>query len=97
MFRQDLADEEAQAMNAAQNPTSLDCLHAALQETPTWQTKPTWIAISTSDNTIPRNIKEWMGARIDAEEFLRIDTSHAAMSSQPNVVAELIDRAAQAS
>lgn len=97
VFCQDLADDEAQAMNASQNPTSPDCLQAALQETPAWQTKPTWIEISTSDNTIPRDIQEWMASRIDAREILRIDTSHAAMATKPNDVAELIDRAAQAS
>ena len=62
--------------------------------TPAWKTIPSWYLVAAQDHTIPPEAERAMAERAGATT-IEIDSSHVAMMSHPDVVAQLILDAAR--
>ena len=86
--------ELASFMANAQVPWGVAALDGAVTQ-PAWKTKPSWYLVATADKMIPPDAQRAMAKRAGASIVEQIG-SHAVYVSQPKVVADLIERAAQA-
>ena len=94
VFCADLPTKTADAMAAEQRPGS----RATLGEPsgpPAWKTIPSWYLVANQDQAIPAAAERFMADRMGAHT-VEIDSSHVAMISHPDVVAQLITSAADA-
>lgn len=91
-FAQDLSAEEKQTMVATQAAT-----HGALLSTPltkaAWRTKPSWFVVAANDRSISPEQEASTAKRMNAKT-LTLPSSHVAMVSQPQKVADFIIEAA---
>jgi pimeloyl-ACP methyl ester carboxylesterase len=91
-FAGDVPPERARALYAVQWPFNKAVLlgrtaHAA------WRSKPSYYAVSTEDRTINPDLERFMAKRMGAET-IEIQSSHVSMISHPDMVANLILKAA---
>jgi pimeloyl-ACP methyl ester carboxylesterase len=93
-FAADVKPELASFMANAQVPWGVAALDGAVTE-PAWKTKPSWYLVATADKMIPPDAQRAMAKRAGAS-MVEQSGSHAVYVSQPKVVADLIERAAQA-
>ncbi|OQS12959.1 hydrolase [Nocardia donostiensis] len=93
VFAQDLDPATAADMAARQRSLALT---ATLEPSgPTsWSSTPSWYLVSGEDHVIPPASQRFMAQRINAQTS-EVPASHAALVSQPTVVAAVIARAAQ--
>jgi pimeloyl-ACP methyl ester carboxylesterase len=91
-FAGDVGDEEADFMADSQVPWGVDALGGTISE-PAWRNKPSWYLVATEDRMIPPPAQREMSTRAGAET-IEAAGSHAIYVSQPEVVADLIERAA---
>jgi pimeloyl-ACP methyl ester carboxylesterase len=82
-------------MATTQRPLARRCLDDFTRE-PAWKTKPSWYQVLAQDRMIPPQTQRWMAERIDARETIELDTSHAAFTTRPTQVLEVITNAAAA-
>jgi len=61
---------------------------------PAWKTKPSWALVATQDRAINPDLERFMAKRADSK-VVEVKASHAVFASQPQKVAELIEKAAQ--
>lgn len=95
VFAADVPADVTALMAATQRPITA----AALEEPATqaaWRTIPSWNLVTTQDLAIPAESMRFMGERAGAQN-VEIDASHAVTVSRPDVVAGLIETAAEAS
>lgn len=59
-----------------------------------WRTKPSWAVIATEDNAFDIAIVRHMAQRMDAK-VTEVAASHAVFMTQPQLVAQSIEMAAQ--
>lgn len=93
LFAGDLPVAEAEAMAASQLPSNpanfaTDTVIAA------WHDKPSFYVVTTNDLVIPADFQRFFAGRMNAE-VTEIAASHAGLVSQPEAVADAIERAAQ--
>lgn len=92
-FAQDLPPAQAAFMAAAQLPAA-----AAAFETPvskaSWKTRPSWYVLSTEDRIIPPAAQRSMAKRANAS-VIEVAGSHVVYISQPQAVANALDKAAR--
>ena len=92
LFCADVDANLALTMEAGQRGFALTCL-----STPSgpaaWKTVPSWYMVAADDKTIPPEAERSMAARAGAHT-VEVPSSHVAMVSHPQEVAELIVRAA---
>ena len=93
-FAGDVAKEKAEFMANSQVPWGVAALNGAVTE-PAWRSKPSWYLIATDDRMIPPAAQQAMSKRAGAT-VVEAKGSHAVYVSQPEAVARLIERAAQA-
>jgi pimeloyl-ACP methyl ester carboxylesterase len=93
LFCDDLTDEDAAAMGAAQRPAALNTLGTP-SGVPAWKTIPSWFLIGSDDRTIPPEAHRFMAERAGGHA-VEIESSHVAMISHPEAVAKLIVDAAK--
>ena len=93
-FAADVAPEQAAFMADSQVPWGVAALEGAVSE-PAWRTKPSWYLVATDDRMIPPPAQRMMAQRAGAE-VAETGGSHAIYVSNPQAVADLIARAAQA-
>lgn len=93
-FAADVKPELASFMANAQVPWGVAALNGAVTE-PAWKSKPSWYLVATADKMIPPDAQRAMAKRAGAS-MVEQSGSHAVYVSQPRVVADLIERAAQA-
>jgi pimeloyl-ACP methyl ester carboxylesterase len=93
-FAADVEADKAAFMADSQVPWGVDALEGAVSE-PAWKKKPTWYLVTTEDKMIPPAAQRFMSKRADAT-VVESPGSHAIYVSQPDVVASIIKRAAQA-
>ncbi len=62
---------------------------------PAWKTKPSWSIVCKQDRTVHPDLERFLAKRMGATT-LEIDSSHVAMLSHPDVVFEMIIKAANA-
>ncbi|MBL7489433.1 alpha/beta hydrolase [Frankia sp. AgB1.9] len=91
-FASDLPVEIAQFMAASQVPWGVDALNGAVTE-PAWRSRPSWYLVATDDHMIPPSAQRAMAERAGATTT-ETAGSHAIYISRPEVVADLIRRAA---
>ncbi|APO72293.1 alpha/beta hydrolase family protein (plasmid) [Rhizobium gallicum] len=94
-FAHDVASEQAALMAAGQRPIA----EAALTEKsgePAWKTLPSWFIYGDGDKNIPAKALGFMAERAGSKNTVVVEgASHVVMTSKPQVVADLIEEAAQ--
>jgi pimeloyl-ACP methyl ester carboxylesterase len=93
-FAADVEADKADFMANSQVPWGLDALNGAVT-TPAWQSKPSWYLVATDDHMIPPHAQRFMAKRAGSS-VVESKGSHAVYVSQPETVAALIKKAAQA-
>jgi pimeloyl-ACP methyl ester carboxylesterase len=91
-FAGDVSPEAASFMADSQVPWGVDALSAAITQ-PAWRTKPSWYLVSTEDRMIPPDAQRAMSKRAGST-VVEVKGSHAVYVSQPQAVADLIEKAA---
>ena len=91
-FAGDVSDEQAEFMADSQVPWGVDALGGTIND-PAWRNKPSWYLVATEDRMIPPPAQREMSTRAGSET-VEAAGSHAIYVSQPEVVADLIERAA---
>ncbi|MCX4784878.1 MULTISPECIES: alpha/beta fold hydrolase [unclassified Streptomyces] len=92
VFAADVPPDTAAALAAAQHPIS----GAAFMDKATaaaWRTIPSWALVATRDKAIAPDLERFEAKRAKSHT-IEVDSSHAAMISHPDVVADLIRQAA---
>ena len=93
-FAADVDPVKARVMYAVQQPVAA----AAFQDVmgvPAWKSLPTWFMVATADEAIPPEAERQFAARMGATT-VELASSHVAMVSHPDEVAQLIVTAAMA-
>jgi len=80
-------------MADSQLPWGVKALSGAITQ-PAWQTKPSWYLVSTEDKMIPPDAQRAMSKRARST-VVEVKGSHAVYVSQPQAVADLIEKAAK--
>ena len=93
-FAADVDPVKARVMYAVQQPVAA----AAFQDVmgvPAWKSLPSWFLVATADEAIPPDAERHFAARMGATT-IELASSHVAMVSHPDEVAQLIETAAMA-
>lgn len=93
-FAADTSDADAAFMRDSQVPINLASFKAKLTQA-AWKTRPSWAVIATEDKAIDVPLLRHMAVRIGAT-VTEVSASHALFLTQPEVISEVIDRAARA-
>ena len=91
-FAGDVAPERAEFLANAQVPWGVDALAGEVSEA-AWRSKPSWYLVAKDDRMIPPDAQRAMSKRTGATT-VETAGSHAVYESNPQAVAELIERAA---
>ncbi len=91
-FAQDLSPAEKNTMVATQAATQGAILATPITKA-AWHTKPSWFVIASNDRTISPD-QERMTAKRMGSQTLTLPSSHVAMLSQPQKVADFVIKAA---
>jgi pimeloyl-ACP methyl ester carboxylesterase len=91
-FAGDVSPEAASFMADSQVPWGLEALNSAITQ-PAWRTKPSWYLVTTEDKMIPPDAQRAMSKRAGST-VVEIKGSHAVYVSQPQAVADFIEKAA---
>lgn len=92
-FCQDLDPSESIAMAIAQKAPLANTFGDAIV-TAAWKTKPSWYQISNSDRMISPENQRKMAQRLNAQEIIELDASHASLASKPEEITNFIIKAA---
>jgi pimeloyl-ACP methyl ester carboxylesterase len=93
-FAADVDPVKARIMYAVQQPVA----ESAFQDVmgvPAWKALPTWFMVAMADEAIPPDAERQFAARMGATT-IELASSHVAMVSHPDEVAQLIETAAMA-
>ncbi|MDF2187926.1 alpha/beta hydrolase [Paraflavitalea sp. CAU 1676] len=91
-FAQDLPEQEAKLIAAGQGRFHVSTISAKVSN-PAWKNKPSYFIVSDNDHIIAPQLEREMAKNIGAKTY-HLPTSHVAMLSKPEIVAEVILRAA---
>ncbi|MGH8978447.1 MAG: alpha/beta fold hydrolase [Acidimicrobiia bacterium] len=91
-FAADVAPEDASVMYAVQQPLTASAL-GDVMNVPAWKHAPTWYLVATNDEAIPPDAQRLFADRMGATT-IELSSSHVAMTSHPDEVADLIKQAA---
>ena len=80
-------------MYAVQQPLSVSALSDVMGP-PAWKSLPSWYLVAQNDEAIPPDAERLFAGRMGAT-VTEIASSHVAMVSHPDVVADLIQTAAK--
>ncbi|MEO7275917.1 MAG: alpha/beta hydrolase [Vicinamibacterales bacterium] len=95
-FAADVPEAQAQLMFATQRPVTAAALDEA-SGAPAWKTIPSWFIYGSRDLNIPPAAHAFMAKRAGAKETIVVQGgSHVVMTSHPDEVAKMIERAAEA-
>jgi pimeloyl-ACP methyl ester carboxylesterase len=92
-FAHDTSDEDAAFLRDSQVPINMSVFSTPL-ENAAWRTKPSWAVIATEDRAFDLAMLRHMADRIGAT-VTEVPASHAVFATQPQVVADTINTAAQ--
>jgi len=81
-------------MADSQTPWGLEAVNGRIS-VPAWRSKPSWYLVTSDDKMIPPDAQRFMSKRAGSS-VIEVKGSHAIFLSQPEVVARLIEAAAQA-
>lgn len=91
-FAGDLSDEEQKLVWATQAAPAID-LFAQKVEGTAWKDKPSWYVLATQDRTVHPDLQFFAAERMGAA-VVETPSSHVPMLSNPNVVLDVIRKAA---
>lgn len=87
-FAADLPPEQTAVMAASQRPLS-ELAFSEPSGRPAWKNLPSWAVVATGDKTVGTDIVRSMAERAGAT-ITEVESSHAVMISQPQVVTDVI-------
>ena len=95
-FAGDLSEEEQKIIWATHYPPAVEILgqQNLTQETVAWRKKPCWYILTTGDQTVSPKLQYFLAKRMDAT-VTEVNSSHVPMLSHPQVVVDVIRKAAQ--
>ena len=93
-FAADLPKDEAEFLAKSQVFASKEAFSAEVGD-PAWKTKRSWSIVATEDRAINPNLERQMAKRAGSD-VTEIKASHAVFASQPEKVADVIEKAAKA-
>ena len=95
-FAADVSDETFRLLQATQRPFDADSFIYPTQAA-AWRTIPSWGLVAGRDKAIPAAAERWMYSRANFRKVVEVPrSSHVAMLSHPQAVADLIRDAAKA-
>ncbi len=92
-FAADLPKDEA-AFLAKSQVFAAKAAFSAKVDDPAWRTKKSWSIVATQDRAINPDLERDMAKRANSE-VTEITASHAVFASQPEMVADVIEKAAK--
>jgi pimeloyl-ACP methyl ester carboxylesterase len=92
-FANDASDADAAFLRDSQVPINMSAFETKLTNA-AWRDKPSWAVIATEDKAFDQAMLRHMAKRINAN-VANVSASHAAFITQPAVVSDTINRAAQ--
>jgi pimeloyl-ACP methyl ester carboxylesterase len=93
-FAADVDPIRARVLSAVQQPLATSAF-ADVMGFPAWKSLRSWYLVAQNDEALPPDVQRQFAARMGAST-VEIPSSHIAMVSHPNEVAELIEKAANA-
>lgn len=93
-FAPDVEPVQAWVMASTQRPIAASIFGDQPFGTPAWKGLPSWYLVSENDQMIPPPAQQFFAQRMGAKTS-SIASSHASMVSHPDVVADLVVKAAQ--
>src|SRR5258708_10441207 len=93
-FAADVDPTRARVMYAVQQPLASSAFTDVMGE-PAWKSLPSWYLVAENDEAIPPDADRQFATRMGATT-VEIPSSHVAMVSHPEEVAELVEKAAEA-
>ena len=94
-FCGDLSEQEQKLVWATHFPPHADLFtRCAVQSTP-WKSKPSWYILCLKDHTVHPDLQRWVSTRMGAT-VTEVESSHVPMLSKPDVVIDVIRKAAAA-
>ena len=93
-FAADVNPVKARVMYAVQQPVAASGFQDVMG-VPAWKSLPTWFMVATADEAIPPEAERQFAARMGATT-IEVASSHVAMVSHPDEVAQLVETAAMA-
>jgi pimeloyl-ACP methyl ester carboxylesterase len=92
-FAADVDPVRARVMYAVQQPLAASAF-GDVMGVPAWKSQPAWYLVATNDQAIPADAERQFAARMGATT-VEVPSSHVAMVSHPDDVAQLIESAAK--
>jgi pimeloyl-ACP methyl ester carboxylesterase len=92
-FAADVDPVRARVMHALQQPLAGSAFEDTMG-TPAWKSLPSWYLVAANDEALPPEGQQQFASRMGATT-VEVESSHVAMVSQPDGVAELIEAAAK--
>jgi len=93
-FAGDLSPQEQKAVWAVQGVPAVDLLTQKVKGA-AWKSKPSWYIVAKKDRTVHPDLERSVAKRMGAT-IIEADSSHVAMLSHPNLVIDVIRKAATA-
>jgi len=95
-FAGDLSEREQKLVWATHYPPAADLLEQQNLDAVAWTSKPSWYVLTTQDRTVHPDLQRWVSKRMKAT-VTEVASSHVPMLSQPDLVIDVIRKAAAAS
>jgi pimeloyl-ACP methyl ester carboxylesterase len=96
-FAGDLPEDEQKLVWATHFPPDMNLFNEQMltADQIAWRSKPTWYILATQDRTVHPDLQRWVSKRMGAN-VTEVESSHVPMLSRPEVVIEVIRKAAEA-
>ena len=92
-FAGDLSEQEQKLVWATHYPPAADLLEQQKLDEVAWKSKPSWYILAQKDQTVHPDLQRFLAKRMNATT-VETNSSHVIMLSQPDVVIEVIRKAA---
>jgi pimeloyl-ACP methyl ester carboxylesterase len=92
-FAADVDPQRARVLYAVQQPLASSAF-TDVMGVPAWKSLPTWYLVAQNDEALPPDAERQFAARMGATT-VEVPSSHVAMVSHPQEVAQLIEKAAE--
>jgi pimeloyl-ACP methyl ester carboxylesterase len=93
-FAGDLPEDEQKVLWATHYPPATDLFEQKFDGV-AWKSKPSWYIVAKADHTVHPDLQRFVAKRMGAT-IVEANTSHVPMLSQPDLVLEVIRKAANA-
>jgi pimeloyl-ACP methyl ester carboxylesterase len=94
-FAGDLPEEEQKLVWATHYAPVADLFEQQKLENVAWKSKPSWFIVATKDQTVHPDLQRFLAKRMGAA-VVEVESSHVPMLSKPDVVIDVIRKAAAA-